>query len=52
MRNDLFAIGPLQIEVAEDAELVRVQAHGLDRKLVDGLAQRAGWMDHRRIDSG
>ena len=37
--------------MTEDAELLRVQPHCLHRKLVDGLAERAGRMNHRRVHS-
>ena len=47
MGDDLLAIRALEIEMPEDAEFVRVQAHRLDGELVDGLAERAGRMDHR-----
>src|SRR5712664_3953899 len=51
-RDDLLAIGALEIEMPEDAELVGVPAHRFDGENVDGLAERAGRMDHRAIDPG
>src|SRR5881296_2028187 len=50
--DDLLAIGALEIEMPEDAELVGVPAHRLHGEHVDRLAQRAGRMDHRAIDPG
>jgi hypothetical protein len=52
MGDDILAIRALEIEMPEDAEFVRVEAHRLDGKNVDCLAERAGRMDHRTIDSG
>src|SRR5438034_11660941 len=37
--DDLFAIGALEIEMPEDAELVGVPAHRLDSEDVDRLAE-------------
>src|SRR5262249_55524702 len=48
--HDLFAVGALEIEMPEDAELVRMLAPAVDRLHVDRLAERAGWMDHRAVD--
>jgi hypothetical protein len=50
--NDVLAVRALQVEMPEDAELIGVPAHRLDGQLVDLLAQRAGWMYHRCVDSG
>src|SRR5439155_26134225 len=50
--DDLFAVWALQIEMSEDAELVAMLAHRFDSEDVDGLAERAGRMDHRAIDAG
>src|SRR5205085_3734450 len=52
MSNDLLAIRTLDIEVPEDAKFAGVLAYRLDSKNVDGLAERAGRMDHRAIDLG
>ena len=50
--DDRLAIRALQVEMPEDAEFFRVPADRLDRQLVDLLAERAGRMDHRRVDPG
>jgi len=50
--DDRLAIRALQVEMPEDAEFVRVPADRLDRQHVDFLAERAGRMDHRRVDPG
>ena len=42
----------LQVEIAEDAEFVRMGFDRLDRLHIRPLAERAGRMDHRRIDPG
>ena len=44
--------GASQVEMAEDAELVGVRLDRLDRQHVDRLAERAGRMEHRRVDPG
>src|SRR5262245_65501284 len=43
--DDFFSVRALQIEMPEDAELVRVQPHRLDCLGVDGLAEGAWRMD-------
>ena len=50
--HDLLAVRRLQIEMAEDAELVGMRLDRLDGELVDLLAQRAGRMNDRGIDAG
>src|SRR5256885_8954815 len=50
--DDRLAVWALQVEMPEDAEFVWMAADGLDRQLVHLLAERAGRMDHRRIDPG
>src|SRR5262249_47437591 len=50
--HDLLAVGTLEIEMTEDAELVGVRTHRLHREDVDGLAERARRMDHRGVDAG
>src|SRR5262249_26941722 len=52
VRDDFLAIRALQIEVPEDAELVRVAPHRLDRVGVDGIAKGTRRMDYRAIDPG
>src|SRR5262245_51905403 len=51
-RDDLLAIGALQIEMSEDAELVGMLANRLDGLHVDRLTERARRMDHRAVDTG
>src|SRR5262249_55020469 len=52
VRDDLLAVGTLEIEMPEYAELVRMLAHCVDGLDVDRLAERAGRMDHRAIHAG
>src|SRR4030095_10145283 len=46
-----FPVRALKIEMPEDAELVRVHPHRIDRLNVDVLAEGAWRMDHRAIDA-
>jgi hypothetical protein len=50
--DDALALRALEVEVPEDAELGGVLAHRFDGEHVDGLAERAGRVDHRAIDAG
>jgi hypothetical protein len=50
--DDIQSLFGLQIEVPENANLVRMLAHRVDRLYVDVLAQRARRMKHCRIDPG
>lgn len=52
MRDDLFAIRTLQVEMAKYAESVGMRLHGLDGLHVDVVAQGARGMQHRAIDTG
>src|SRR5690349_23155317 len=49
--DDILTIWALQVEMPQDAKLIRVPAHRLDRQHVDFLAERAGGMDHRGVDA-
>src|SRR5262249_18861008 len=51
-RDDILAIGALEIEMPEYAELVRVAAHRFDGVGIHGIPERARRMDHRAIDPG
>src|SRR5687768_237149 len=52
MRDDGLPSRALEVEMSEDAEPVRVALHRFDGVGVDGVAERAGRMDHRTVDPG
>ena len=48
--DDVLAVRALQVEMPEDAELVRMRLYRLDRLHIDRFAQCAGRMNDRGID--
>src|SRR5690348_13639860 len=52
VRNDIFAIRALQIEMSENAKFFRMQTHRFDCEFIDRFTERAGRMNHRAINTG
>ena len=50
--DDVFLIRGLQVEIAEDAEFLRMGLDGLYRLNIGRFAKRAGRMNDRRVDPG
>src|SRR5262249_13864228 len=50
--DNLLLVRSLKVEIAEDAEFLRIGLDRLDRLNIGAFPERAGWMDDRRVDTG